>query len=151
MIDLKPFCGTDETRPYLLKPFSFEDRTYATDGRIMVRVPRMADVPEITKHADWNKPMEGIDTVTLSPLSLTLPPKPPHGEECSACDGSAVQMVSSIRTGERHGASGWRSCSVVPCGYALSVQVIRPFTWTPRGADCAQGIGEANDDGIERL
>jgi hypothetical protein len=39
-IDLQPFCSTDKTRPSLLQPFTHGPWSYATDGRILVRVPR---------------------------------------------------------------------------------------------------------------
>lgn len=47
MIDLQPFCGQAECRMELQKPFSHGVFSYATDGRILVRVPRREDVPEI--------------------------------------------------------------------------------------------------------
>lgn len=45
MIELKPFCGAEPAQPALHEPFSHGDWTYATDGRVVVRVPRRDDVP----------------------------------------------------------------------------------------------------------
>ena len=49
MIDLKPFCSREVGREYLRQPFSFGEWTYATNGYVMVRVPRRDDVPENDK------------------------------------------------------------------------------------------------------
>jgi hypothetical protein len=43
-IDLDQFCAWD--RPAILQPFSYGEWTYAADGKIMIRVPRRADVAE---------------------------------------------------------------------------------------------------------
>lgn len=87
-MDLKSFCGTDEFRPYLHKPFSVGEFTYVTNGHIMVRLPRQPDVPEQTeKVANWDAPLEGIETAIFAPLQHgPLPPIPPQGD-CEACDG----------------------------------------------------------------
>ena len=45
-IDLQQFCSKDDTRPYICKPFSFGEFSYATNGHIIVRVARRADVEE---------------------------------------------------------------------------------------------------------
>jgi hypothetical protein len=45
-IDLTPFLSKDESRAAICRPFSIGEWTYATDGRIMVRVSRREDVPE---------------------------------------------------------------------------------------------------------
>lgn len=46
MIDLQKFCSTSSDRKNIGQPWSDGEWTYATDGRICVRVPRRADVPE---------------------------------------------------------------------------------------------------------
>lgn len=43
---LRRFCAQDATRGALCSPFSRGPYTYASNGHICVRVPRMADVPE---------------------------------------------------------------------------------------------------------
>lgn len=40
VIDLQPFCETDETRFYIMKPFTRGEHTFATNGHIIVRVPK---------------------------------------------------------------------------------------------------------------
>ena len=46
MIDLTKFCSKDKTRSQINKPWSRGEYTYATDGHILIRVLRLADVPE---------------------------------------------------------------------------------------------------------
>ena len=41
---LNAFCNTE--RPIIMRPFSQDIWTYATDGKLIIRVPRMAEVPE---------------------------------------------------------------------------------------------------------
>ena len=51
MIDLKPFCAGDYSgRAYLENPFILDGKTYAMDGRIIVRLDAAAamDVPGST-------------------------------------------------------------------------------------------------------
>lgn len=91
MIDLTPYCSTDEFRTHLKKPFSVGDFSYATNGHIMVRVPRQPDVPEQTKTGvDWEKPLQGINEASFSPVVVgDLPAMPTVTEqECSECEGS---------------------------------------------------------------
>ena len=48
-IDLKSFCaykGMTPRRKYIESPWSEGDYTYATDGRIIVRIPRDRNIPE---------------------------------------------------------------------------------------------------------
>ena len=45
--DLMKFCGGND-RAGIATPFSIGEYTYATNGHIMVRVPRIADIPERT-------------------------------------------------------------------------------------------------------
>lgn len=46
MIDLSHFVSLEDERPYIQQPWTRGGFTYATDGRIMVRVPARIDVPE---------------------------------------------------------------------------------------------------------
>lgn len=83
IIDLKLFCQPNRER--LAVPFSIGEWTYATDGKICVRVPRRVDVPEIAfcPAADKLSWQEGNFDVRQ------LPPIPPaEWSECPVCDGS---------------------------------------------------------------
>lgn len=87
MIDLRKFCSTDPVRPYLHQPFSRGEWTFATDGWICVRLPRMPDAPEQDKPKaeDIFKP-EILACQYLNLEKLVLPPKDDQ-KDCDACDG----------------------------------------------------------------
>lgn len=87
MLDLQPFCSTDVFRPYLLKPFSRNGFTYATDGHVMVRVTLRPDVPDVDKAFNPDGPLQGIDGAMFSRPSFELPSAPTEKGECPACDG----------------------------------------------------------------
>lgn len=87
MIDLQPFCGTDECRFYLMKPFSRDGFTWATDGHIMVRVALREDVPDTSKAFKQGTPLEGIDSATFLRPMFELPPAPTQIGPCKACEG----------------------------------------------------------------
>lgn len=89
MIDLQPFCYTGNDRPALAQPWSVGEWTYATDGRILVRVPRRADVPE---RDDGPRDLQGVLAGTWASEPLPLPefarvPAPLLEEPCGECQG----------------------------------------------------------------
>ena len=89
-IDLTPFCTTEENRYYLQQPWSRGMHTWATDGHIMVRVPRRDDVPECDLAPDAAHVFERASfDCAFTPLPGGLPPPAPTGE-CSACNGSGL-------------------------------------------------------------
>src|SRR6185436_2051933 len=93
MIDLQPFCSTDETRYYLNKPWSRGEFAYATNGHILIRVPRRPDVPENDKSPDIaaviaKNPSDGVDFVRVA---FNLPPARTGQIECPSCDGRGVE------------------------------------------------------------
>lgn len=88
-IDLQKFCGDEPYRPYLLKPFSQGEWTYATNGHICVRVPRIegAATPDNAPNA------AALFVGVTTPCDMALPkikiPKGPTEKiECSDCEGS---------------------------------------------------------------
>jgi len=87
MIDLQPFCGTDETRFYLMKPFTRDGHTYATNGHIMVRVEPRPEIPDAEKPFNQDRPLEGIEAAKFFRPSFELPPAPAAKGPCTACDG----------------------------------------------------------------
>ena len=90
MIDLEPFCGKEGNRPYLHHPFSRDEFTFATDGRICVRVPRIAGIPERDKHEINPTNLPWDQTAEFSPLpELKLPPQTTDMELC-ACYGGKI-------------------------------------------------------------
>lgn len=84
-IDLQQFCGTDETRPYLMKPFSRDGFTWATNGHILVRVRARPDVPDMDQKLGLEKQFGGYDTATFFKPNLKLPPAPAEFGDCPAC------------------------------------------------------------------
>lgn len=80
--DLSEFCDTaeDNDRPYLAAPFSRGAFTFATDGRILVRVPRREEivgadgVPEIVQ-LDCERFAAWVDCdLNFSPMPLAALP-----------------------------------------------------------------------------
>lgn len=93
MIDLQKFCENDRetTRPWSLKPFSIGEWTYATCGRVLVRVPRRDDIPE---NPDANPQVSTLfDTAPpteFMPAPAIVMPDADQ-EECHACDGRGTE------------------------------------------------------------
>lgn len=95
--DLLPFCSTDELRENLLKPFSVGEFTYATDGRIAVRVPRLPDVGEIEKPVGVERlfregykptaPAHEIPELTFRDLECKMCEGNGKIRKCYDCDG----------------------------------------------------------------
>lgn len=87
MIDLQPFCGKDDPRAYLNAPFSEGEFTYATNGHILIRVAKRADIialPEQMKgrcaKMFWDNPWREL---------LPIPDVPPAEIlTCVYCDGA---------------------------------------------------------------
>ena len=94
MIDLTPFCEDDEedARLFLQNPFSAGEFTYATDGRVLIRVPRRDGV------GDGGPNLEEILPVLEKALSErafgrlppceTIPGKTWPPGTCPDCKGS---------------------------------------------------------------
>jgi hypothetical protein len=81
---LKKFCGTEERTCEIRQPFSRGDHTYATNGHVMVRVPRLADVPEVERAPHAEKVFDTAERGALAPLPVRDLP-PPETEECEEC------------------------------------------------------------------
>jgi len=86
--DLQRFCSNDGARYKLSTPFSIDDYTYACDGRIIIRVPAIAEarrdnVPDSVENVI---PPPGYDwqDVEYPPgwESFDAPPK-----KCESCNG----------------------------------------------------------------
>ena len=108
---LKKFCSTDTTRLAINSPFSQEQWTYATDGRVIVRVPRLADVPENEK-----APKNIDENIWRKNPGLTgwqdLPTYPkPTEVECETCGGGGVHECSC---GDSHGCANCDGSGIVP-------------------------------------
>lgn len=84
MIDLQKFCSR-ASRYEINKPWSRGDYTYATDGHILVRVPRIADIPENDKAPDTSKLFaEAIERTDYK--WIVAPLVHPEYAECGYCE-----------------------------------------------------------------
>ncbi len=97
--ELQPFCSTDENRPSLALPFFCNGWIYATDGRVIVRVPcdddrfgggelsSRTDTPDAAALFRWTK---GPAAVGL-PSGLPSPSEVPC-PDCEGCGGKECDM-----------------------------------------------------------
>jgi len=96
-MDLTSFCSLDREMPTFSKPFSHGDFTYASDGRMIIRVPRIPEIssakPDALKLEKLGFPADG-ECVTEFPEYEALerhkcPICKGYGkvEECPECDG----------------------------------------------------------------
>jgi hypothetical protein len=109
--ELKRFCGTRDFRDYLNAPFSLGEWTYACDGIIAVRIPRIDAVAErelpksmlkllpnyFTKEfSEWVP----VPTVTIRPYencdicygTTEIECNLGHIHDCDACEGTGKQL-----------------------------------------------------------
>ncbi|MFT3987235.1 hypothetical protein [Aestuariivirga sp.] len=101
MIDLKPFCGKDETRPYLNAPWSKGDYTYVTNGHIGIRVARRQDVPETEEfRVDLQKVLDKAAT-EAGPLGSLPEDIPAESKiECWECGGTGINTCPACHNDE---------------------------------------------------
>lgn len=88
-LDLKQFCSKDRFREAIVEPFSRGEWSYATNGHLLIRVPRRNDIAEIEKapHIEHLWPKEAPNYRV--PSTLVLPP--PKEEDCRTCDGRGTK------------------------------------------------------------
>ena len=105
MIDLTKLCDEQFAgdRKYIETPFSIGAHSYATNGHIIVRVPRRPDVPDVSP---WfaDKVLALVKSVDYDTVYVDLPPfaDPPVKScttckdqkfvvSCSECNGTALK------------------------------------------------------------
>jgi hypothetical protein len=91
MIDLQQFCSKDPMRAYLHKPFSRGRFTYATDGRIAVRVPRLAEVPEQEKPDPEKLFEQYFKEEPRGTIEVAMPEIKDDWQDCRECDGAGKE------------------------------------------------------------
>ncbi len=87
--DLEKFCRRSSPREYIAsvkieKPWSAREFTFATNGYVIVPVPRKEDVPEGGKEAPE------VNTMFLNlpnPKWFCLPENLPEKQDCKTCNG----------------------------------------------------------------
>ena len=87
--DLKRFCiSPDDPRLGLLRPWTRDGYTWASNGHIIVRVPVIADIPDNTQAPD------GLALFNKQPPATEWIPVPtvekPGIEDCDHCDGTGL-------------------------------------------------------------
>lgn len=91
MLDLKPFCSTKEHVREIREPFPRGEFVYATNGHIMVRVPRQGDMAEVERAPHAEKLFDKTPLLPLSPFPvLTIPPA--KKVECANCGGGTESI-----------------------------------------------------------
>lgn len=76
LIDLSHFCYTEDDRPTIQQSWSRGDFTYATNGHVAIRVPRLRDVPENDRAPDVEgRILSKLSFDDLRPIAIPrLPP-----------------------------------------------------------------------------
>lgn len=84
--DLIKFC--DPARPHIAQPFTIGEYTYATNGVVAVRVPKIDEVPE-NPNAPFNvtKLVDNALSAAGGVLHGMPTVPPPNTEPCSHCKG----------------------------------------------------------------
>jgi len=87
--DLQRFCAVKE-RQSIAQPWSRGDYTYATNGRILVRLPRHADVPENADAPNVEKIWPNPPATVFFPIAAVELPKATFNE-CERCEGRGYE------------------------------------------------------------
>lgn len=114
--DLQVFCGTNEDRVELMQPWSRGEWSYATDGRVMVRVPRRGEVLDIAfapmnaaalftesfpRETSWEVLPE-LPEITMKDCLWCDGLKSEEGPGCDECGGEGkMPNLTPCRFGER--------------------------------------------------
>jgi hypothetical protein len=143
-LDLKPFCVATDGRPYLSKPFSLGEFSFATDGHFLVRVLRRDDVPEnsavpreildrlpqIFSAVDHAQSWMPLDPSVLSSISRAA-----EAQECRHCDGRGSQhdCPNCTCTCEHCFGTGETQAkrSVTICGAAFNLRYVQKMLALP--------------------
>ena len=110
---LKQFCSTDGSRLVICRPFSQEQWTYATDGRLLIRIPRLADVPEYgdsPKAIDKNIFGTNLISNEWQAVPTDLPPLLSE-EKCRKCLGCGRHECNC---GNVHDCEACEGAGVIP-------------------------------------
>lgn len=121
---LKPFCCEDPDKEGICKPYSWGEYTFATNGHMQIRVPRLADVPEnekapaiefkesnfVGKHylkepAEWLP----VPAVTAIPQICSVCEGTGEAAVCPECNGN--QCVDFSNTFNEYGSFDCKTCN----------------------------------------
>ena len=116
---LKKFVSQDDPRKYMRSPFTRGEWTYATNGHIAVRVPKIDGVeilPE--KHLPL---LESLFQSVGGNDFIALPWMPPP-EECLLCSGTGIAYECPECDGEGEFEHGTHSYCCEECGGSGQVE-----------------------------
>ncbi len=101
-INLDAYCSTDETRPYITKPFLVGGYAVATNGHVMVMIPEDMH-PDVVKDSDAPNEtvLEIIALFSDAEFKLADVPDYPAKQKCLVCVGAG--KVSFTDCKECHG------------------------------------------------
>jgi hypothetical protein len=106
---LQKFCDPLEGRNIAKAPFNYGGYTWATNGKILVRVPFIAGVPDFAGQAAANLFGDG-----MVGTGIALPPiPPPVVETCKECAGKGY--LEEIKCPD---CKGEGECDCPTCGHA---------------------------------
>jgi hypothetical protein len=100
-MDLKLFCSTSSyNHGRLAAPYSYGDYTYATNGHILIRVPRLADAPE-NENAPKVWTGDIAELFNREPAEWVPVPEVDYdGDECEVCGGTGTALLCPECEGE---------------------------------------------------
>lgn len=85
-MDLQQFCSTNENHPNIQKPFSRSKWTYATNGHILIRIPRVAGFDEDKGPKEVEALFDEAEARTAVMLWQPLPEFELEYMDCDWCD-----------------------------------------------------------------
>jgi hypothetical protein len=107
--ELMPFCGAGTLSLAIHSrsnnPWSRGDHTFATNGHIIVRVPRLEGIEENDAAPDVSKALEHGEAKEWFPLSEIKIPKY-SGFVCPECDGSGKEDDECEKCGHQKNCEG---------------------------------------------
>lgn len=102
-IDITRFAARDTERTHLSQPWSVGEWSVATNGHILIRVPRRDDIPENNKAPDLSKLLaQAAPQIDMAPI----PDFPmPETKVCRQCRGN--KMMTSC---QECSGNGYKTC-----------------------------------------
>ncbi len=88
MFDITKYCGVDDPRQFINKPFNLFNKTVATDGHILICIPLQDEYSELTNGKIKPEFIEGwISQIEAAELQPAPPISLPKKHTCKDCDG----------------------------------------------------------------
>jgi hypothetical protein len=101
--ELQKFCAKAEDRPRLAVPWSEGQWTYAANGALLIRVPRLPDVPEQSRPGTlWASTLEYFDRdpwrwFEIPDVAIgVLFENELSDHACTWCDGSGREVLDGV-------------------------------------------------------